>query len=72
MRRFVSLSVMVACCLCAAAPTLHVPQGRPVMIDGNIEAGEWSDAATAELDGLARLYIKTLDTYVWLTVQFGK
>ena len=49
---------------------VHVPTGKPVMVDGKIWPGEWSDAAEAEVPGGARLYIKTSGDFVYVAVQF--
>jgi len=49
---------------------VHVPTGKPVMVDGKIGPGEWSDAAEAEVPSGARLYIKTSGDFVYVAVQF--
>jgi hypothetical protein len=43
-----------------------VPTGKPVMVDGKIGPGEWSDAAEAEVPGGAGLYIKTSGDFVYV------
>jgi hypothetical protein len=36
---------------------VHVPTGKPVMVDGKIEPGEWRDAAEVKMPSGGRLYI---------------
>ncbi len=47
---------------------IDVPEGKPVMIDGRIEASEWSDAATRELPNGMRFFAKHSNEYVWLAI----
>lgn len=49
---------------------VHVPTGKPAMVDGKIGPEEWSDAAEAEMPGGGRLYIKTSGDFVYMAVQF--
>ena len=49
---------------------VHVPTGKPVMVDGKIGPGEWSDAAETDVPGGARLYLKTSGDLVYVAVQF--
>jgi hypothetical protein len=37
---------------------VHVPTGKPVMVDGKIGPGEWSDAAEVKIPSGGRLCIK--------------
>ena len=37
---------------------IHQSAGKPVMVDGNIEPGEWSDAAEVKMPNDAWLYLK--------------
>ena len=39
------------------------------MVDGTLEAGEWDDALTENLPGLARIRIKYSEQYVFLAVE---
>jgi hypothetical protein len=50
---------------------IRVPLGKPVMIDGNMDASEWKDAAATEFPGLATLYVKRSDEYVWLALKLN-
>lgn len=61
------ISIAVTNAICQQS--IHVPEGKPVMIDGKLEAGEWNDASLRELPGLARLYVKQSNEYVWLAVE---
>ena len=47
-----------------------MPTGKPVMVDGKLWRGKWSDAAEAEVPGGARLYIETSGNFVYVAVQF--
>ncbi len=49
---------------------VHVPTGKPVMVDGKIGPGEWSDAAEVKMPRGARLYIKLSGDFVYVAVQF--
>jgi len=49
---------------------VHVPEGKPVMVDGKIGLEEWSDAAEVKIPGGARLYMKTSGGFVYVAVQF--
>jgi hypothetical protein len=49
---------------------VHVPTGKPVMVDGKIGPGEWSDAVEVRMPGGARLNIKTAGDFVYIAVQF--
>jgi hypothetical protein len=73
--RLAAIAILVTMCAgvtLAKAPEeiVHVPAGKPVMVDGKIGPGEWSDAAEAEGPGGARLYIKTSGDFVYVAVQF--
>jgi hypothetical protein len=71
--RLRSLGV-VGCILWFAAPLLfaqpetRVPYGKPVMLNGQIDAS-WNDAASIELSGSATLYAKQSEEYVWLALK---
>jgi hypothetical protein len=39
------------------------------MIDGKIDAGEWSDAAVKDLPDGVRLYVKRSNEYLWFAVE---
>lgn len=71
--RFRSLAI-VACffpfatSLVFAQAETRVPNGKPVMLDGRIDAS-WNDAATIDLSGLATLYAKQSGEYVWLALK---
>src|SRR5712692_3868068 len=49
---------------------VHVPTGKPVMVDGKIGPGEWSDAEEVKIPSGARLYIKVSGEFVYVAVQF--
>ena len=49
---------------------IHLSVGKPVMVDGNIEPGEWSDAVQVKMPNDARLYLKASGEFVYLAVQF--
>jgi len=49
---------------------VHVPTGKPVMVDGKIGPGEWSDAAEVKMPSGGRLYIKVAGEFVYVAVQF--
>jgi hypothetical protein len=49
---------------------IHLSVGKPVMVDGNIEPGEWSDAAEVKMPNDARLYLKVSGDFVYVAVQF--
>jgi hypothetical protein len=68
----VALVTLWATAILAKTPEeiVHVPTGKPVMVDGKIGPGEWSDAAEAKVPGGARLYIKTSGDFVYVAVQF--
>jgi hypothetical protein len=48
--------------------SVNVPPGRPVMVDGVIDAGEWSDAALAETVA-GRLHIKEVGEFVLVGLE---
>jgi hypothetical protein len=52
------LTTMYARVTSAKAPEeiVPVPTGKPLMVDGKIGPGEWSDGAEGDLPGGARLY----------------
>ncbi len=50
-------------------PVWRVPKGKAVMVDGNLERGEWNDALVRSIPGLARVYVKQSDQYVLLAVE---
>ena len=54
--------------LVLAQPQIRVPYGKPVMLDGTIDA-TWNDAAITELSDLATLYAKQSEQYVWLALK---
>ncbi|HWR35838.1 MAG TPA: hypothetical protein VN622_08235 [Clostridia bacterium] len=56
----------------AAQQPLRVPAGEFIMMDGNLDATEWKDAARMPLGDFARLYVKQTDGYVWLAVELLK
>jgi hypothetical protein len=49
---------------------IHVPIGKPVMVDGKIEPDEWSDAAELKMPNGARLCLKRAGEFVYVAVQF--
>lgn len=49
---------------------IRLSVGKPVMVDGNIEPGEWSDAAEVKMPNDARLYLKVAGEFVYVAVQF--
>lgn len=49
---------------------VRVPSGKPVMVDGRIEPGEWSDAVEVKMPDGARLYLKCAGEFVYVAVQF--
>ena len=49
---------------------VRVPSGKPVMVDGKIEPGEWSDAAEVNMPDGGRLYLKFVDDFVCVAVLF--
>ena len=49
---------------------IHLSVGKPVMVDGNIEPGEWNDAAEVKMPNDARLYLKVAGESVYVAVQF--
>ena len=49
---------------------IHLSVGKPVMVDGNIEPGEWSDAVEVKMPNDARLYLKVSGEFVYVAVQF--
>lgn len=53
----------------AADVVIHLHEGKLVMVDGKLEANEWSDASVVELPGLARFYAKTCGPYVFLALE---
>jgi hypothetical protein len=50
------------------AQSIAVPMGKPVMLDGSLDA-DWRDAAMQDLGKLGRLYVKRSDEFVWLAVK---
>jgi hypothetical protein len=49
---------------------IQLSVGKPVMVDGNIESGEWSDAREVTMPNDARLYLKVSGEFVCMAVQF--
>lgn len=49
---------------------LHVPRGKPVLLDGKI-AAEWDDAISMKLSDLATLYVKQSEEYLWLALKLS-
>lgn len=66
---FIFLLICVAVSY-VAQPPVHLPNGKPVMIDGRLEKDEWADATVVDFPGLARLYGKKSTEYVWLAIEF--
>lgn len=53
-----------------AQDAVRVPSGKPVMVDGKIAQGEWTDAKSVDLGKTARLYAKHSRNFVWFAVEF--
>jgi len=53
-----------------AQTTVSVPDGKPVMLDGKLEPGQWSDATQVEMGGGARLRLKTSQQFAYIAVEF--
>jgi hypothetical protein len=53
-----------------AEEVVHVPTGKPVMVDGKIGPEEWNDAAAEEVPSGGRLYLKTSGEFAYIAVQF--
>jgi hypothetical protein len=49
---------------------IHLSVGKPVMVDGSIEPGEWSDVREVTMPNDARLYLKVSGEFVCMAVQF--
>lgn len=72
-RRLRSAGVVVgvlgfATSLLIAQPGIRVPYGKAVMLDGQINA-TWNDAVTSQLAGIATLYVKQSEEYIWLALR---
>lgn len=53
-----------------AQQVITVPKGNHVvMIDGKISPGEWDDAGRFSLGGLAHVYVKQSEGYLWMAVE---
>ena len=50
---------------------LRVPEGKAVMIDGQISPGEWDDARKLPLNGGARLLVKRHEDYLLVGVELS-
>jgi hypothetical protein len=46
-----------------------VPTGKPVMLDGKIESGEWSDATEVQMPNNGKLYLKRSNEFLYVAVQ---
>jgi hypothetical protein len=46
---FITLSVLISCAAPAVKPAIHVPRGKPVIIDGRMEKNEWDGSALQRL-----------------------
>ena len=51
------------------AQTIRAPLGKPVMLDGKIQPGEWSDATSLPIPNGGRFYVKTSKGFVYIAVQ---
>jgi hypothetical protein len=56
----------------AASQTVSIPQGMPIMLDGKLTAGEWSDAKQLNAGDFARLYFKQNNNDLLIAIQFLK
>lgn len=73
-RRLRSAGIIVgvlglATSLLIAQPETLVPYGKALMLDGRLDA-TWDDAAATKLPGLATLYVKQSEEYIWLAIEF--
>ncbi len=55
--------------LASAQGEIRVPHGRPVLLDGTAEPGEWTDANATALSGGIRFYVKQSEQYLWLAIE---
>ncbi|WP_242346033.1 hypothetical protein [Anaeromyxobacter terrae] len=67
MRLMLVLSLLLA--PAAASAQVDVPRGKPILLDGRIDAQEWGDAAQLQLGDLARVYVKQSDGFVFVGIQ---
>lgn len=51
--------------------TVVLPRGRPVMVDGKISRGEWTDARRLEMPNGGHLYLKQTEGYVYVCVELA-
>lgn len=54
-------------------PVIRVPEGRPtpVLLDGQLSPGEWSDAVAVPVGGSIRLLVKQTSGHVYIAVATG-
>lgn len=69
--RKLCLVLLVLIATAVAEDVVRVPSSaKPVMVDGKIAQGEWTDAKSVDLGKTARLHVKHSGDYVWLAVEF--
>jgi len=64
-----TVALLLATTAETAPLAIRVPLGKPIMLDGKLDSNGWKDSAKTELPGLATLYVKRSDEYVWLAVK---
>ena len=65
----VGIALVLASAIAPDRNTVVLPRGRPVMVDGKVSPGEWTDASRMEMPQGAHLYLKQADGYVYLCVE---
>lgn len=72
--RFAFLTVLtgVFAAAIAAQTPVNVPFGKAVLIDGRIDAQEWTDAARHDLANSVTLFVKTDGSHVYLAMRGTK
>lgn len=69
------LVLLLALSTISVSQTIVVPQGKPIMLDGKISPGEWSDAkqlSAGDFARFARLYFKQSNNDVLIAIQLLK
>ncbi|MFI5102389.1 MAG: hypothetical protein ACHP9V_03355 [Terriglobales bacterium] len=69
-RRFFVVGFAILCAACAnCQDRINVPYGKAILVDGQIDPGEWDDATVKMFGEDVRLHVKRSQEYVWLAIE---
>jgi hypothetical protein len=71
-KRLPLLAALIILSTYATAQTVTVPQGKPIMVDGKLTPGEWSDAKQLAVGDFAEISFKQSNNDVLIAIKFLK